>query len=162
MLNKNANCYNIQKYVQWAYRNFPNTFNWYLTTQMSTTTSKYYKKWRIFFFCKVFRIIKFFFLMLITSNKWNKKLRTFFSANFSELLNFSSLILLIEATLESKVAPTNRNSSAFLSQTSNTFSDIEWFSIFSQTVIQQYWNLSTSCTLIHSYSLQRWFTEYRL
>ena len=28
-----AHCY---KYVQWAYYNFPNTFNWYLTTQMST------------------------------------------------------------------------------------------------------------------------------
>ena len=24
------------KYIQWAYYNFPNTFNWYLTTHMST------------------------------------------------------------------------------------------------------------------------------
>ena len=55
-----------------------------------------------FLFCKLFRIIKFFFL-----------------------------ILLREATLESKIAPTNRNSSAFLLHTSKTLSNVELFSIFS-------------------------------
>ena len=49
-------------------------------------------------FWKLFRIIKFFFL-----------------------------ILLREATAELKVAPTNYNSSAFLLRTSNTFSNVELF-----------------------------------
>ena len=59
------------------------------------------------FFCNLFRIIKFFFL-----------------------------ILQIEATLESKVARTNRNSSAFLLHSSKTFSNVELFSIFSQTFLE--------------------------
>ena len=58
------------------------------------------KKWQIFF-CKLLKIIKFFVL-----------------------------ILLIEATLELKVAPTNRNSSPFLLHTSKIFS------IFSQIFLQ--------------------------
>ena len=28
------------QHVQWPHYNFPNTFNWYLTTQMSTTTKQ--------------------------------------------------------------------------------------------------------------------------
>ena len=61
------------------------------------------------FFCKLFRFIKFVFL-----------------------------ILLRKAFLKSKVAPTNRNSSAFLLHTSNNFSNVDLFSIFSQT----FWELS--------------------
>ena len=41
-----------------------------------------------------------------------------------------------EATLESKFAPTNRNSLAFLLHTSKTFSNVELFSIFSQTFLE--------------------------
>ena len=41
-----------------------------------------------------------------------------------------------QATLESKVAPTNRNSSAFLLHTNKTFSNLELFSIFSQTFLE--------------------------
>ena len=55
---------------------------------------------------KVFRIIKFFFL-----------------------------ILLRKATLESKFVPTNRNSSAFLLHTSKTCSNFKLFSIFSQSFL---------------------------
>ena len=86
-------------------------------------------KW--IFFCKLFKMIKFFFL-----------------------------ILLREATLTSKVAPTNRNSSAFLLHTfqksqiflphpaershfeikscsyNRKFSQVELFSIFSQTFLE--------------------------
>ena len=40
------------------------------------------------------------------------------------------LILLREATLESKIAPTNLKISAFLIHTSRTFSNVELFSIF--------------------------------
>ena len=92
------------KYVQRAYYNFPNTFNWYLTTQMSTTNKT---KNGELFFCKLFRIIKFFFL-----------------------------ILLKEATLKSRVIPANRNSSTFLLHSSKTFSNVELFSIFSQTFLE--------------------------
>ena len=59
------------------------------------------------FFCNLFRIIKFFFL-----------------------------ILLKEATLESKVASTIRNSSALLLHTSETCSNVELSSIFSQTFLE--------------------------
>ena len=60
-----------------------------------------------FFFCKLFRIIKFFFL-----------------------------ILLRKATLESKVVLTNLNSWAFLLHTYETCSNVELFSIFSQTLLE--------------------------
>ena len=59
------------------------------------------------FFCKLFRIIKYFFL-----------------------------ILLREATMESKVVSTNRNSSASLLHTSKTFSNVELFTIFSQIFLE--------------------------
>ena len=98
------NILNTALYVQWAYYNFSNTFNWHLTTLMSITTNKIMTK-KIF--CKLFRIIKFFFL-----------------------------IHLRKATLESKVAPTNRNNSAFLLHTNKCFSNIELFFIFSQTFLK--------------------------
>ena len=60
------------------------------------------------FFCKLFRIIKLFLL-----------------------------ILLRKVSLESKVASTNRNSSAFLLYSSKTPSNVELFSIFSQTFFWQ-------------------------
>ena len=76
------------------------------------------KKWWTFF-CKLFRIIKFFFL-----------------------------ILLREAALESKVTPTNRNSSAFLLHTSKTFSNVELFSIFSQIFLQPIFNSKIKTLLL--------------
>ena len=60
-----------------------------------------------------------------------QKMSNFFSANFSELSNFSSFV-----TLESRVIPTNRNSSAFLLHTSKAFSNVEVFSNFSQTFLE--------------------------
>ena len=62
------------------------------------------QKWGTFF-CKPFRIIKFFFLISQS-----------------------------EASLELKVVPTNRNSSEFLLKTNKTFSNLELFSIFFQAV----------------------------
>ena len=59
------------------------------------------------FFCKLFKIIKFFFL-----------------------------ILLRKAILESKVAPPNRNSLTFLLHTRKTFYNVELFSIFSPTFVE--------------------------
>ena len=85
-----------------GYYNFPNTFYWYLKTRQTNTT-----KIANCFFCKLFRINKFFFL-----------------------------ILLKEAILESKFAPTNRNSSAFLLHNSKSFSNDKLFSIFSQTFLE--------------------------
>ena len=58
-------------------------------------------------------------------------------ANFSELINFlSHPHFLREVSLESKVAPTNRNSSAFLLDTHKIFSNVELFYIFSQTFLE--------------------------
>ena len=110
MLNKNTNCYNIE--TNFKYSSVISTFSEHITIlrtlpidiwelkcqQRQINTTKNGK----LFFCKLFRIIKFFFLMLLR-----------------------------EATLESIVAPINRNSSAFLLHTSKTFSNIELFLIFS-------------------------------
>ena len=101
MLNKNVNCYNIEN-------NFKCSVSilhiWQLKCQQRHTNKTKNGK---LFICKLFRIIQFFFL-----------------------------ILLREATLESKVASTNRNSSAFLLHTNKTFSNVELFSIFSQTFLE--------------------------
>ena len=112
MLNKNANCYNIEK--NFKYSTVISAFSKHITIfrtlsidiwqlkcqQRQTNTTKN---------CKLLRIIKFFFL-----------------------------ILLRKATLltSSKIAPTNRNSSAFLLNTSKAFSNIELFPIFSQTFLK--------------------------
>ena len=82
---------------------FPNIFKWYLTT----TTKKKKQKSGELLFCKLFTIIKFFFLKLLR-----------------------------EAILESKVAPAKHNNSAFLLRPSKTFSNVELFSIFSETFLE--------------------------
>ena len=118
MLNKNANCYNTRIEKNFKYSTVINTFSehitifrtlsfdiWRLTCQQRHTNKT--KNGEEVFFCKLFRIIKFFFL-----------------------------ILLRKAVLESKVAPTNRNSSTFLLYTSKTFSNVEFFSIFLQTFLE--------------------------
>ena len=89
MLNKNANCYNIEKnlkysaviseYIQWAYYNFPKT--------------------------------------QLKCQQWNYNLLFF-------------IILLRETTLESKVAPTNRNSSASLFTLVRPFPKLSFFNSF--------------------------------
>ena len=68
-------------------------------------------------------------------NKWNKKCKVFFWKLF-RIIKFSFLILLREANLESKVAPTNRNTSPLMLHTSKTFSTVELFSIFSETFLE--------------------------
>ena len=57
-------------------------------------------------------------------------------ANFSVLSKLVFLILLREVTLESKVASSNRNSSAFLLHNSKIYYNVEFFSIFSQTFLE--------------------------
>ena len=97
---------NTALYVQWAYCNF-RTLSidiWQLKCQQRQTNKTKNAK---LFFCKLFRIIKFFFLILVR-----------------------------EATLEPNVASTNRNSSAFLLHTSMTFSNVAVFTIFSQTFFE--------------------------
>ena len=78
-----------------------------ISDNSNVNNDKQIKQKMAFFFCKLFRIIKYFFL-----------------------------ILLGEATLESKVVPTNRNSSAFLLRCSKTFSNVESFSTFSHTFLE--------------------------
>ena len=51
-------------------------------------------------------------------------------------MKFFYLILLREVTLESKVAPNNRNSLASLLHTSKKFYNVELFSIFPQTFLE--------------------------
>ena len=100
-------------YVQWAYYNFQlifDTLNVNNDKQRQTNKTKNDK----LFFCKLFRVLIFFFL-----------------------------ILLKKVTLESKVVPTNRNSSAFLLHTSKTFSNVDLFSIFSQTLLELLFTQST-------------------
>ena len=54
----------ISAFVQWTYYNFPNTFNWYLTTQMSTNKKKCNKKWQTFFL-QIFRKYHIFLLLIL-------------------------------------------------------------------------------------------------
>ena len=115
MLNTNANYYNIEKknfnfkhrhkYVTERILQFSEHFN---IDNWNVNNDKQMKQILQTFFCKLFSIISFFFL-----------------------------ILLRKGTLESKVATTNRNSSVFLLYTSKTFSNFELFSIFSQTFVKQ-------------------------
>ena len=115
MRNKNVNCYNIEEHFKYStviskfsehipYFRTLSIDIWQLNCQQRQTNKTKNGK---LFFCKLFRINKFFFL-----------------------------ILLREATLESKVAPTNCNCSAFLLHTSKTFSHVELFSISSQTFLK--------------------------
>ena len=105
MLNKNANCTVISMFSEHItiFRTLSNDI-WQLKYQQRQTNKT--KKFRTFF-CKLFRIIRYFFL-----------------------------ILLREATLESKVASTNHNSSVFLLHTNKIFSNVEVFSIFSQIFLE--------------------------
>ena len=65
-----------------------------------------------------------------------QKMAKFFSAKLFRIIKFFFLILLRNATLELKVVPTNRNCSVFLFHTIKTFSNVELFSIFSQTFLE--------------------------
>ena len=72
-----------------------------------------------------------------------------------KILKFFFLILLSKAILETKVVPTNRNSSAFLLNTNMIFSNVVLFSNFSQTFFEtnfrqqnknkSYWNNQLFC-----------------
>ena len=115
MLNKNANCYNIEKNFKYntVVLQFSAHFELIFDNSNVNNDKQIKQTNGKLFFCKLLRIIKFFFL-----------------------------ILLREATLESKVVSTNRNSSAFLLPTSETISNVELFSIFLQTFLKQcYWQL---------------------
>ena len=76
-------------------------------------------------------------LILNVNNEKQRKQKTV-NVFLQTLQNYQIflLILLRKATLESKVTPTNLNSSAFLLHTSQTFSNVELFSIFSQTFLE--------------------------
>ena len=68
--------------------------------------------------------------------KTNLKWRTFF-CKLLRIIKLFSLIVQRKATLKKKnVAPTNRNSLAFLLYSSKTFSNVELYSIFSQTFLE--------------------------
>ena len=92
MLNKNANCYNIEKHFK--YNTVITTFSEHIT---------------------IFRTLSIYNWQLKCQQRQTNKTNNgkLFSANFSELEIFF-LILLREGTLESKVAATNCNSLAFL------------------------------------------------
>ena len=109
MLNKNTNCYNIEH--NFKYSTVISTFSEHIkifwTLSIVNKDKQIKQKMANFFFCKLFKIIKFFFL-----------------------------ILLRKVALESKVAYTNCNSSAFLLQTSKIFSNAELFSTFLQTFLK--------------------------
>ena len=112
MLNKNANCYNIEKNFKCStviitfsehITNFRSDI-WQLKCQQRQTNKTKNGK---LILCKLFRIIQFFLLFLLR-----------------------------KASLVSKVAATNRNSSAYLLHTSKTFFYVELFFIFSQTFLE--------------------------
>ena len=118
MLNKNANCCNIE-------------WNFKYSTVISTFIEH----------ITIFRTLSIDIWQLKcpqrqTNTIKNGKLYFFFFVNFSELSNFSSLSFLREATFELKVVPTNHNSWAFLLRTSKTFSNVELFSMSSQTFLE--------------------------
>ena len=108
MLNKNVNCYNIS---------IISTFSEHIT---------------------FFRTLSIDIWQLKCQRRQTNKTKDskLFSVNFSELSNFSSSLFLREATLESKIAVTNRNSSAFLLDASKTFFNVELFSHFLQTFLE--------------------------
>ena len=68
-------------------------------------------------------------------NNDEQKMANFFLQTFQNYQIFLP-ILLRKATLESKVAPTNCNSSAFLLHTSKTLSNVELFSNFSHAFLE--------------------------
>ena len=98
MLNKYANCYNIEQ--QFKYSIIRSVQFQTLSIDIWQLKCQQTKNDKLFL-CKLFRIIKFFFH-----------------------------ILLSKATLDSKVAPTNHNNTAFLLPIRRTFANIELFSIF--------------------------------
>ena len=100
----NLNCL---KYVQWAYYNFPNTFNCYVATQMLTTT---------------------------TTNKTING--EFFSANFSELSNFSSSSFWEKPLWNQKLLLLTATARRSCYITSKTFPNVELFSVFLQTFLE--------------------------
>ena len=62
--------------------------------------------------------------------KIKQKILNFFFCNIFRIIKFLFLILLIKSALDSKVAPNKHNSSAFLLHSRKTFSNVELFSIF--------------------------------
>ena len=111
MLNKNANCYNIEKKCKYS--------------TVISTLSKH---------ITIFRTLSIDIWQLKCQQRQTNKTKK--NGKFFRIIKFFYLVLLREATLKSKVAPTNCNSSAFLLNTSKTFSNFELFSIFSQTFLE--------------------------
>ena len=115
MLNKNVNCYNIEK--NFKYSTATRTFSEHITIFRTVSINIWRLKcqhWQInktinveLLSCELFIIIKFFFLSLLR-----------------------------ESTLESNIAPTNRYSLVFLLYTSKSFFNVELFSIFAQTFLE--------------------------
>ena len=133
MRNKNANCYYIaycHKYVQWAYYNFPHTFNWYLTTQMSINDKQ-----------KMAGQLVGKFLLNLFVYLFDLQNYQIFLSHLSKRNHFG-----IESFAYQPLKP------AFLLNTRKTCSNLELFSIFSQTFFgtnfpdqnknKYYWNKS--------------------
>ena len=116
MLNKNANCYNIEK--NFKYSTVISTFSEHIT---------------------IFRTLSIDILQLKCQQwqkkNWNKKWRTFFLQTFQNyqiFLPYPSE----RSHFWSKVAPTNCNRLEFLLHTGKTFSNVELYSIFSETFLE--------------------------
>ena len=110
------------------------------------------------FFCKFVRILKFFFPYPSERSHFGMPLSEngeLFSCNYFRIIQSYFLILLKEAILESKVASTNRNSSALLLHPSKIFLQryvvIHFFINFfgtnfrHQNIKQCYWNNRLFC-----------------
>ena len=89
-------------------------------------------------FSEHFQLILIFHNSNVNNDKQIKqKLANFFCCKVFRIIKLFFLILLNKATLESKVASTIRNSSAFLLHVSKTFSNVELFYIsMSQTFLE--------------------------
>ena len=115
MLNKNTNCYNIEK--NFKYSTVTSTFSEHIT---------------------IFRTLSIDIWQLKCQQRQTNKTK---SDNLFFLQNFQNYQIFLphpseETTLKSKVAPTNHNSSAFLLHTSKTFSNVELFYIFSHNFLE--------------------------
>ena len=109
MLNTNANCYNIEN--NFKYNTVISTFSDHIL---------------------IFKTLSIDIDILIstTIQKIKRKMANFF------FIKFFFLIFLRKTTLESKVTPTNSNSSAYLLHTSQTFCNVELYSNFSQYFLE--------------------------
>ena len=135
MLNKNANCYNIEN--NFKYRTVISTFSEHITIIRTFSIDIWQLK------CQPRQ----------TNKTKNSKL-------FS-IIKFFFFVLLRKAALESKVAPTNCNSLAFLLHTGKTFSNVELFSIFLQSFLELILMTQFPLIMLLSFAMILFDTSYK-